>query len=205
MKKILIVNPKGGCGKTTLATNLASYYALWEVPVALVDCDPQHSSMEWLDQRSDQWNPIVKVDGAKGRIPFSSLDVKRVIIDAPARTTEQQTGRWFEQADVVLIPVLPSSIDIRAMGHFLGQLMMGSLLKQAKVGMVANRVKENTIIFKNLERFLQTLEIPLVTHLRDSQNYIRAAEGGFGIFEMSPYQADKEVDQWRPLIEWVES
>ena len=205
MKKILIVNPKGGCGKTTLATNLASYYALWEVPVALVDCDPQQSSMEWLDQRSDQWSPIIKVDGTKGRIPFSSLDVKRVIIDAPARTTEQQTGRWFEQVDVVLIPVLPSSIDIRAMGHFLGQLMMGSLLKQAKVGMVANRVKENTIIFKNLERFLQTLDIPLVTHLRDSQNYIRAAEGGFGIFEMSPYQADKEVDQWRPLIEWVES
>ena len=204
MKKILVVNPKGGCGKTTLATNLSSYYALWEVDVALVDCDPQRSSSEWLDRRSDQWNPIVKVDGTKGKIPFSSIKADRIIIDAPARTTDQQTGRWFEQADVVLIPVLPSSIDIRAMGHFIGQLMIGEMLKQARVGLVANRVKKNTVVFKNLERFLSSLNIPLVTHIRDSQNYIRAAEGGFGIFEMSPYQADKEVDQWRSLIEWIE-
>ncbi|NKB63715.1 MAG: AAA family ATPase [Gammaproteobacteria bacterium] len=68
MKKILVVNPKGGCGKTTIATNLSSYYALWEVPVALVDCDPQHSSLEWLDQRPSDLNPIVGVDGSKGKL-----------------------------------------------------------------------------------------------------------------------------------------
>ena len=102
------------------------------------------------------------------------------------------------------LPALDSPLDIRAIGHFMAQLMMGSMLKSARVGLVANRVKENTIIFQNLERFLKTLDIPLVTHLRDSQNYIRSAEGGFGVFEMSPYQVDKDIDQWRPLIEWIE-
>lgn len=203
MKKILVVNPKGGCGKTTIATNLSSYYALWEVPVALVDCDPQHSSLEWLDQRPSDLNPIVGVDGSKGKLNLK-LGVERVVVDAPARTTDIQTQRLFEKTDVVLVPVLPSAIDIRAIGHFMGQLMLGNMLKHARVGLVANRVKENTIMFQNLERFLETLNIPLVTHLRDSQNYIRASDGGFGVFEMSPYQVDKDINQWRPLIEWIE-
>ncbi|NKB75594.1 MAG: AAA family ATPase [Gammaproteobacteria bacterium] len=203
MKKILIVNPKGGCGKTTIAANLASYYALWDVPVALIDYDPQHSSLEWLDQRPADLNQIMAVNGAKGRVNFN-LDVERIVIDAPARTTDIQTQRLFEKADVVLVPVLPSAIDIRAIGHFVGQLMLGGMLKTARIGLVANRVKENTIVFHNLERFLKTLDIPLVTHLRDSQNYIRASEGGFGIFEMSPYQVDKDIEQWRSLIEWIE-
>ena len=204
MKKILVVNPKGGCGKTTIATNLASYYALWGVTVALVDCDPQHSSLEWLGQRSDDLNPIDGIDGSKGRTKFNT-DSQRVVIDAPARTTDVQTARLFETSDVVLVPVLPSAIDIRAIGHFFGHLMLNSLTDTVKIGLVANRVKENTIMFTNLERFLKTLKVPLVTHLRDSQNYIRSAEGGFGIFEMSPYQVDKDIEQWRPLIEWIES
>ena len=110
----------------------------------------------------------------------------------------------FEQADVVIVPVLPSPIDIRAAGHFIGELMMKSMLKTSRVGLVANRVREQTLIFQNLEKFLKKLDIPVITRLRDSQNYIRAAEGGFGIFEMSPYQVDKDIEQWRPLIKWIE-
>ena len=203
MKKILVVNPKGGCGKTTLATNLASYYALWEVPVALIDLDPQQSSQQWLAQRSKDLNPIEGIDGSHGRMSVSD-GIQRIIIDAPARTTSAQLKRLFDKADEVVIPVLPSPIDIRAAAHFIGGLMLDKILSGSRIGLVANRVRENTLIYNNLEKFLNKLKIPLVTHLRDTQNYIRAAEGGFGIFEMPPYLVDRDMDTWKPLIQWIE-
>ncbi len=206
MKTILVVNSKGGCGKSTLATNLASYYALWKVPVALVDYDPQQSSLEWLAQRSSDLNPIQGIDASLGQAGRASVsdDIQRVIIDSPARIPLQQLKRLFAFADRVILPVLPSPIDIRAAGHFIGELMLSDLLHTASVGLVANRVRENTVIYHNLEQFLRRIKIPLITHLRDAQNYIRAADAGYGIFEMSPYQVGQDVEQWRPLIRWVE-
>lgn len=203
MKTTLIVNPKGGCGKSTLATNLASYYALWEVPVALVDYDPQQSSVEWLSQRGAGLNPIHGVDASHGHASLPA-GVQRVVLDAPARIDKAQLKRLFAFADRAVVPVLPSPLDIRAAGHFIGELMMDGLLKPATVALVANRVRKNTVIYRNLNRFLDKLDIPLLAHLRDSQNYIRAAEAGHGIFEMPPYVADDDVEQWRGLIEWVE-
>ncbi|MDE0282792.1 MAG: ParA family protein [Gammaproteobacteria bacterium] len=203
MKRILVVNPKGGCGKSTLATNLASYYATWEVPVALIDLDAQQSSLEWLDQRSGALYPIEGIDGSRGRLSVPGR-IQRVVMDAPARTGKNQLQRYFNQADEILIPVLPSPIDIRAAGHFVGELLLEGMLKKSRVGLVANRVRENTLIYSNLERFLRTLKVPLVAHLRDTQNYIRAAEGGRGIFEMAPYLVDRDIETWRPLIKWVE-
>ncbi len=203
MKNILVVNPKGGCGKTTLTTNLASYYALWEVPVALIDLDPQQSSQQWLAQRSKDLNPIVGIDGTHGKLSVPD-GIARVIIDAPARTTSTQLKRLFNKADEVLIPVLPSPIDIRAAGGFIGELLLDKMLRQSRIGLVANRVRENTLIYNNLESFLNKLKIPLVASLRDTQNYIRAADGGFGIFEMPPYLVDKDMDNWKPLIRWIE-
>ncbi len=209
MKTILVVNPKGGCGKSTLATNLASYYALWKVPVALVDYDPQQSSMEWLAERNSALNPIHGIDASAGtsakqwhvNVPG---DIQRVILDSPARIKMPQLKCLFQIADCVILPVLPSPLDIRVAGHFIGELMLAGLLRTTSVGLVANRVRENTLIYHNLERFLQQMKIPLITHLRDAQNYIRAADAGYGIFEMSPYQVDRDIEQWRPLINWIE-
>lgn len=206
MKKILIVNPKGGCGKSTLATNLASYYALWKVPVALVDYDPQQSSLEWVAQRSQTLNPIQGIDASSskhGRIHISSA-VQRVIMDAPARTPTAQLKELFAFADYAIVPVLPSPLDIRAAGHFIGELMLEQMLNRARTGLVANRVRKNTLIYRNLERFLGKMKIPMITHLRDTQNYIRAAETGYGVLEMSPHQAHQDLVQWRPLIKWLE-
>jgi len=204
MKTILIANPKGGCGKSTLATNLASYYALWDVQVALVDYDPQHSSLEWLAQRGPELNPIHAVDASHGQPASVPGEVQRVVLDAPARIDKAQLKRLFRFADRVIVPVLPSPLDIRAAGHFVGELMLDGLLKPSSVALVANRVRKNTVIYRNLTRFLDKLNIPIMAHLRDSQNYIRAAEAGHGIFDMPPYQAEQDVEQWRALIQWVE-
>jgi chromosome partitioning protein len=203
MKKILVINPKGGCGKTTVATNLASYYALWDVPVALVDYDPQKSSLDWLANRTSDLGRISGVDGSRGRVKFDK-SIRRAVLDAPARCSNQQLRKLFELADVALIPVLPSPIDIRATGHFVAELISEKMIKKAKIGLIGNRVRENTLIYSNLQKFLKKLNIPLVSSLRDTQNYIRAAEGGFGVFELPPYQASKDIDQWRPLINWIE-
>lgn len=204
MKKILVINPKGGCGKTTIATNLASYYALWEVPVALIDYDPQKSSLDWLANRASDLGEIKGIDGSHGRTSIDKA-MRRVVLDAPARCGKQQLNRLLDLADIALVPVLPSPIDIRAVGHFVAELTAEKMLKKAKIGLVGNRVRENTVIYNNLQRFMEKLNIPLVSSLRDTQNYIRAAEGGFGVFELPPYQASKDIDQWRPLINWIEA
>lgn len=209
MRTILIANPKGGCGKSTLATNLSSYYALWKVSVALVDYDPQLSSIEWLEQRNEgneEPGLIHGIDASGGKRSRASVPsgTKRVIIDSPARTPLSQLKRLFGFADRVIVPVLPSPMDIRAAGHFIGELMFEDLIRTTRVGIVANRVRENTRIYSNLEQFLGKMKIPVVTHLRDAQNYIRSAESGYGVFEMAPYQADRDIEQWRPLIKWIE-
>ncbi len=204
-RSILVVNPKGGCGKTTLATNLASYYAVWGVETALVDLDPQLSSLEWLEARPKELPPIAAVQGPlhKAKIPS---EIRRVIYDAPAREAMGEIVELLHTVEAVIIPVLPSPIDIRAAAHFIADLLVKGRLRQRKtlVGVVANRVRENTIIFHQLEQFLKGLEIPFVTVLRDTQNYIRAARAGIGIFELAPSEVAQDLEQWRPLINWIE-
>ena len=204
MKKILVINPKGGCGKTTLATNLASYYALWEVPVALVDYDPQRSSLDWVQARDRYLGRIEGIDGSHGRLNVDP-GFRRVVMDAPARNTLPQIRRLFGAADVVLVPVLASPIDIRAAARFIAELTAEGILAESRVGLVGNRVRENTVMFNNLQVFLKKLKVPLVSNIRDTQNYVKAAEGGYGVFEMPPYLVEKDIEQWRPVINWLES
>jgi len=205
MRSILVVNPKGGCGKTTIATNLASYYAVWGVPTALVDYDPQRSSLDWLEARSDRYEHITGIEGHSTSIHLPQ-GTQRVIYDVPARSVVEKIVKMMTHADAVVIPVLPSPIDIRAAAQFIGEFISKGHLRQRKklVGIVANRVRENTIIYHQLEEFLGHLEIPFVTTLRDTQNYIHAARRGIGIFEMGASQVEKDLEQWRPLINWIE-
>lgn len=205
MRSILVVNPKGGCGKTTIATNLASYYALWGVPTALVDYDPQRSSLDWLDSRPANYEPITGIAGHTANLSVPR-GTKRVIYDVPARSVVEKVVRMMNHADAVVIPVLPSPIDIRAAAQFIGEFISKGHLRQRKklVGMVANRVRENTIIYHQLEQFLGGIDIPFVTTLRDTQNYVHAARRGVGIFEMGASMVEKDLEQWRPLINWIE-
>ena len=200
----MVLNPKGGCGKSTLSTNLASYFADAGKKVALVDFDPQGSSLDWLAARPAERPVIhvVAVDGEKALIPWG-LDV--AVMDVPAGTHGKVLKRYVKKVQTVIIPVLPSPIDIRAAARFIEELLTTGRVSRAetRIAVVANRVREHTRIYHTLQRFLTSLGIPFIASLRESQNYIRAAQRGVGIFEMSPAQTRVDREQWATLLRWL--
>ncbi|MEO5574019.1 MAG: AAA family ATPase [Gammaproteobacteria bacterium] len=206
MRSIMVLNAKGGCGKSTLATSLASYYAAKGLPTVLADFDPQGSSMSWLAERSPERPEIQGIRAWEDdlRVP---KDIERLIIDAPARIHGKELKEFVKRAQTIIIPVLPSPIDIRAAAGFIDDLLsVGKISRgETKVAVVANRVRESTLAFQSLNEFLSGVGIPFIAILRDSQNYVKAAERGLGIFELPPYMAEHDVEQWEPLIRWLNS
>jgi chromosome partitioning protein len=214
MRKIVVVNPKGGSGKTTLATNLASHYALRGLKTALMDFDNQGSGTHWLEARPPQLPPIQCIAAYKhphGVTRSWFLRVQpgtgRVVIDTPAALDFRQFRDTLNEAAAIVIPVLPSEIDIRAVSSCIGELMAATRVhwQERRIAVVANRVRRNTLIYQKLVYFLNTLKIPFIATLRDTQNYIHAAECGRGIFEMPRSQMREDVESWQPLLEWIES
>lgn len=205
MRSILVVNPKGGCGKTTIATNLATYYALWDVETALVDLDPQQSSMEWLRVRPKDEEAIQGFNGLQGKI-YPKEGTQRVIYDAPARTDSAKVAKLIKLVDVVIIPVLPSAIDMRVAASFVADLTTRVRANNAHaiIGVVANRAQKNYHSYHALLSFLKKLDVPFVGALRNSQNYIKAADTGVGIFEMPEIEVKVDMAQWKPILHWIE-
>lgn len=207
MRRIMVFNPKGGCGKTTIATNLASYYAQQSQPVILADFDPQGSSCSWLKQRPKSARKITNIKAPMGKDLLLPHGKGTVIIDAPASVYGKEMKAEIKLAHTLLIPVLPSPIDIRASSKFIEKLLLvGRVSRQrTRIALIANRVKEHTIIYQKLNAFLKALDIPLLTHLRDSQNYIKAADQGLGIFELPGFMVSHDLEQWQPIIKWLNS
>lgn len=207
MRHILVLNAKGGCGKSTIATNLASYFA-WEkeMKVVLADYDPQGSSLAWLEVRGEEWPEITGIAAWKDPLrPSRDTDV--VIMDAPARVHGSELTQLVRKAETIVFPVLPSPIDMRAAATFMQELRATGRVQrgEAKIGLIANRVRENTIIFAELYDFLRKLNVPYIATLRDTQNYIKAEERGVGIYEMAPSQVWQDIEDWEPLIKWLNS
>jgi len=198
MKTVLVVNAKGGCGKSTLSTNLASYFATSELKTVLVDFDPQQSSLEY----PDHYYEILGISPFEHRLRFAS-DVDRVVLDAPARIEGKRLADLVRRSDIILVPVLPSPIDMRAAAHFITDLLLTGHIEEKKIAVIANRVRERTIVYQQLNKFLKHLKIPFLASIRDSQNYIHAAEKGLGIFDMPWYQVSHDIEQWKPLIRWI--
>jgi chromosome partitioning protein len=206
MRTIMLLNRKGGSGKSTLASNIASYYAAHGKNVVLADFDPQGSSMDWLAVRPDDRPPITGIAAWKEPLRHSrNTDI--MILDVPAALQGKELTDMVRRAETLIIPVLPSPIDIRAASHFIADLLtVGKVSRaQTKLAVVANRVRENTLVYHKLERFLKSLKIPFIATLRDTQNYIHAEERGLGIFEMAPSQVEQDLEQWKPLIRWLNS
>jgi chromosome partitioning protein len=206
MRTIMLMNAKGGCGKTTLATNLATWYADEGMKVALADFDPQRSTLDWLEARKgyDGVPEIEAIDAVAGPVrPVRETDV--LIMDAPAGTHGKSINKMLLRVDTLILPVLPSPIDMRACNRFLSELLESGRVSrhQTRIGIVANRVKEHTRIYQDLEDYLGHLKIPFITHFRESQNYIRAAEEGLAIFELAPSMVLKDVILWDALFAWL--
>ena len=216
VRKIVVINGKGGCGKTTVSTNLASYDARRGYPPALFDHDPQTSTMRWLKGREKSMPEIhgvpVQIRQKLGvtrswhlRVPPQT---RRIISDTPAGLAGNEISEHVRGADCILIPVLPSSIDIEAGADFIRDLLLMGRVRSAgiHVGIVANRIKEHTLALQRLERFLKSLNIPVVARFRDTQSYVHAAEQGVGITELRPTRTvRREAEQWKRLVDWIES
>ncbi len=214
MRRIVVLNPKGGSGKTTLATNLAAYYASRSLATTLIDFDPQGSSSRWLKIRPATAGPINGIDAFDRnagvtrsfqlRVPPGTA---RIVVDTPAAVEPQRFTEFTHNADAVLIPVLPSQIDIHACTRTVQHLLITAKLKRRenRIGVVANRVRFNTLVFRSLMRFLQSLDIPIIATLRDAQTYMRTAETGLGLHEMRARAVMTDVEQWAPLVNWIET
>jgi chromosome partitioning protein len=207
MRHVMVLNSKGGCGKSTLATNLAVWFAREGKAVCIADYDPQRTSLDWLAQRPADLPAISGVaafdEGVRG-VPRST-DV--LVIDAPARVHGAELNELVRRADTILVPVLPSSIDMRACSHFMNDLLeIGKVSrKQARLALVANRVREHTLIYEELDLYLTQLKVPYLGSLREAQNYVRAYARGLGIHELPEYLASPDWQQWKPITEWLES
>jgi chromosome partitioning protein len=213
MQRIVVLNPKGGSGKTTIAINLASYYALRGDRPVLMDYDPQASAARWVKKRQASQAPIHLISAFERdnrvtrafqlRIPAST---GRVIVDTPAAIDATEMPDLTANADKILVPVLPSDIDIHACSRCIASLLLVAKVRRAdnRLAIIANRVRRNTRIYQALTRFLDTLEIPIITTLRDSQNYVRGAELGLGLHEMRHHQVAEDLESWQPLLAWLD-
>ncbi|MCE7902811.1 MAG: chromosome partitioning protein [Gammaproteobacteria bacterium PRO9] len=207
MRQIMVLNSKGGSGKSTIATSLAAYYAGRGENVALVDYDRQASSLEWLDRRPENRPKITGVAGFDSGFRSVPRNTDVAIIDAPAGCHGTDLTALVRHAETVVVPVLPSTIDITASGKFIDELQeIGKVeRKEVKLAVVGNRVREYTLISQELDEYLTALRMPYVTRLREAQNYVRAYTRGLGIHELPEYLAWPDWEQWKPLVSWLNS
>lgn len=215
MLTILVINSKGGSGKTTLTTNLASYYASKKVKTALMDYDPQGSSMQWLKIRPSQ---AEKIHGANAAPPRGAViqrsaqawipvDTDVLIVDAPAGVKGLLLQELVRRTNFIVIPVAPSPIDIHSTADFVKELFLfgGARTSKAKIAVVANRVRSSSSsVYASLERFLNSLKLPFLTSIHDSEIYLHAAEKGLGVFEMDEAVTATERRELLPILRWVD-
>lgn len=212
MKTTLVINPKGGSGKTTVAVNLAAWLAAEGVPTTLMDYDPQRSSLTWLAARAPHAPRIHGANAAPakyGQLRSFEMHVppatRHLVIDSPAGASGVLLHEMVERSHLVLVPVVPSVIDIRATESFINALLAIPRVRArgTRVGVVANKVRASMPAYPPFLHFLESLEVKLVARLLDSDMYLRAAESGAGIFEMDPGQTLAERRQFMPIVDWV--
>ncbi len=200
MKTILIANPKGGAGKTTLTTNLAGYLAARGETVFLWDLDRQKSALHWLSTRPADLPPIQRLDS--GRQKGEGV----LVLDSPAGLHGDKLNDLIKRVEQVIVPIVPSSFDLAATRVFLDELLEEKAVRKGKtfVAIVGMRVDARTRAAEKLDAFLAPIDLPVLTHLRDTQNYVTAAFEGKSIFDLAPSLVAQDVAQWQPIIDWIE-
>jgi chromosome partitioning protein len=211
MNATLVINSKGGSGKTTVTTNLAGYFASQGVTTTILDYDPQGSSLNWLQLRERPGTRLYGANAAHQRGPrirsiemHVPADTQQLVIDAPAGASGLLLQEMLSRANCIVIPVAPSAFDIYATANFVKDLLLfGRIrMRSIRLAVVANRVRSSAV-YRPLERFLGSLGLPFLTRISDSEVYVRAAETGIGIFEMDASAAAAEREEFMPIVDWV--
>jgi len=207
MKVFLVANPKGGSGKSTLATNLAGYFASRQQEVMLGDLDKQQSSREWLALRPFEAPTIDTWDIGLDKVARPPKGTSHVVIDTPAGLSGKLLDRVLKLSGRVIVPVQPSLFDMLATRHFLEALLAEKAVRKGKadVAVIGMRVDARTRAAGELERFFATWELPVLAYLRDTQVYVQAAAAGLTLFDLPPSRAERDLEQWQAIIDWVEA
>ncbi len=206
MKTVLVASSKGGVGKTTIATHLAAHAALGGHRTVLVDVDPQHSSTRWAERRADLESAVLPVDGTRRNwAKHVPDDAQRVVIDAPAGATADSLEDFLEIADGLVVPVLPSTLDIDATVGFLNGIAKPPRVRrgQLRVGLVGNRLRPWTNASQQAVDLLRQWPYPVVAELRDSQAYVVLVGLGRSLFDYHSQNVRDHQDDWAPLLKWV--
>jgi chromosome partitioning protein len=203
MPVIVVANPKGGVGKSTLSTNIAGYLASQGHKVMLGDVDRQQSSRLWLSLRPAQARAISpwEIDDAKAKPPKGTT---HMVLDTPAGLHGKKLKPVLGVAQKMVIPVQPSVFDIFAMKGFLDELAEERAARKLDIGIVGMRVDPRTLAAEQLRQFTQTLGIPVVAWLRDTQNYVHLAARGLTLFDVAASRVQKDLEQWQDLCQWLD-
>jgi chromosome partitioning protein len=203
VQTILVANPKGGSGKTTLATNVAGWLAGKRQKVGLVDADPQHSASQWLARRPALFPAVAGIDGDGRR--KAGNDLQWLIVDSAAGLHGEDLRDAVRRADVMLVPLSASQFDMAATQRFLGAIGEYKAVKDGAlaVGLIAMRVDARTRAAAELDEWLSGSGFPVIAHLRDTQVYVYCARDGLSVFDLPRSRAEQDWDQWRPLTRWI--
>lgn len=205
MPVVVVANPKGGVGKTTIATNIAGYFASQGHQVMLGDADRQQSSRLWLRLRPPEARPIASWEVGEGQIAKPPRGTTHVVLDTPAGLH----GKWMEDtlrsADKVVVPLQPSIFDMYATRTFLDELAQHRKAGRMQVGIVGMRVDPRTIAADKLQEFVDQLGLPVLGYLRPTQNYVYLAARGLTLSDVAPSKVERDLEQWQPLQRWLDA
>lgn len=204
MPVLVIANPKGGVGKSTLATNVAGYYASKGHAVMLGDADRQQSSRLWLGLRPAQARPITTWEMNADLIVKPPRGTTHVVLDTPGGLHGWRFNDVMKMADKLIVPLQPSVFDIFATRAFLDQLASNKHADKLQIGLVSMRVDARTIASDKLHEFVATLGLPVLGYVRDTQNYVHLAARGLTLFDVAPGRVEKDLEQWAGICAWLD-
>lgn len=204
MRAVMVANPKGGAGKTTLATNLSGHFANQGKKTTVCDLDRQQSALRWMAFRDPALPSITGYFAGSQLIVSLPREADWVVVDAPAGMQGYKLTDYFRAVDKVIVPLVPSIFDMAATEDFLNSIRNDMRGQRGKVGIVAMRVDPRTKAAAMLEEFLLHFDIPIVAYLRNTQNYVNVAAAGQTIFDPPRARHKRDVEQWASLLAWLE-